>query len=159
MTGLLSGLNSALVREEALRLSSHCTPCNAGIIRDVNGGTFVRSSDENAGCGAVQSSGGLVEGDKCHALNVAVVRIADRASAVRANASERSHFGEGGTSVSTPPETVPASGSKVENVVVLGVESKPLSRAACWHVAAHLGSFVSLAAKFPWPRPSPYLEW
>lgn len=47
------------------------------------------------------------------------------------------------TSVGTLPETIAASGTKVEDVVIFGVKGEPLSSSSPWHVAAHLDKTIS----------------
>lgn len=138
--GLLSGLELALVREVRAGLASDGRPSGTGVVgnpdgrRAVSGGT-----NKDAGRGAVGGSRSRVKGNKSNALLVVV-----EASGIGwvydivADSGERRHLGEGDTTVCALVEAMAAASTEVDDVGVLGIDSKSLAHAATGHVSSNL---------------------
>ena len=128
------------MRKVCARLASDSGPSGTGIVGNPDGrGTVSGGTNKDARSGAVDGSRSRVEGNKGKTLLIVVVAVAIRwVYDVVADGRERRHLGEGDTAVCALVKTVAAASTKVDDLGVLGIDSKSLAHATTGHVASNL---------------------
>ena len=128
------------MRKEGTGLASDGRPSGTSVVGHPDGrGGVSGGTDKNARSGAIESSRSRVEGNEGKTLLIAVVTVGIRGVYnVVADSRERRHLGEGNTAVCALVEAVAAASTEVDDLGVLGVDSKSLAHAAAGHVASDL---------------------